>query len=119
MKVVYICIVVPIVLYSEQYTTYILAICISTVYPFKAVEIPCCAIYGEGSGPIYIHSVICIGSETSIAHCYLNNTIITNHQQDVGVQCQKGQCIHYNISDIHVDVMKYIHTVTVALENSI
>ena len=47
----------------------------------------------EGNGPIHIHNVSCVGSETEITGCnFLYNTNITSHQQDVGVQCQQGQC---------------------------
>ena len=54
------------------------------------MEIPCCT-FGEGNGPIHIHNVTCADSETIITDCnYLNNTAITSHQQDVGVQCQQG-----------------------------
>ena len=60
-------------------------------YNNTGVSIPCCNIFEEGSGPIRIHSVACVGSEDNITDCYyLNNTVTTNHQQDVGVQCQQG-----------------------------
>ena len=55
------------------------------------IQIPCCDLFGDGSGPVHIHSVTCVGTETNITNCtYLNNTVITSHQQDVGVQCQQG-----------------------------
>ena len=57
----------------------------------QGVEIACCDVFGEGSGQIHIHIVTCVGSEANITGCnYQNNTVITNHQQDVGVQCQQG-----------------------------
>ena len=60
-------------------------------YIHKGVEILCCDMFGEGSGPIHIHAVTCVGSETSITDCtYMTNTFISSHQQDVGVQCQQG-----------------------------
>ena len=60
-------------------------------YNHKGVEIPCCDIFGEGSGPIHVLNVTCVGSEANVTDCdYLNNTVITDYQQDVGVQCQQG-----------------------------
>lgn len=87
--------------YSESNSYMFLRVFLAIIYsvdplPFsciheKGVSISCCNVFGEGSGPILIRSVTCVGSEANITHCnYLNNTIITNHQQDVGVQCQQG-----------------------------
>ena len=60
-------------------------------YIHKGVEIPCCDMFGQGSGPIHIHNMTCVGSETIITDCtYMINTVITSHQQNVGVQCQQG-----------------------------
>ena len=60
----------------------------------KEMEIPCCdnKTFGEGSGPIHIHNVTCVGSEANVTDCnYLNNTVITSHQHDVGVKCVQGR----------------------------
>ena len=54
----------------------------------------CCGYYGEGSGAIHIRQVTCSGSEEDISSCtYINNTDVTIHAQDVGVECQQGQCV--------------------------
>ena len=58
------------------------------------MAIPCCDIFGEGNGPIHFYNVSCTGPETIITDCdYQNNTVITSHQQDVGVQCQQGMTV--------------------------
>ena len=52
--------------------------------------------YEEGSGAIHIRQVRCSGSERNITSCtYINNTVITSHAQDVGVECQQGQYFWY------------------------
>ena len=52
----------------------------------------CCGYYGEGRGAIHIRQVTCSGSERNITNCtYINNTVITSHAQDVGVECRQGQ----------------------------
>ena len=54
----------------------------------------CCSYYGEGSGAIHIQQVNCSGSERSITSCtYVDDTVLTSHTQDVGVECQQGQCV--------------------------
>ena len=51
----------------------------------------CCGYYGEGSGPIIVHTVSCSGTEANITLCsYLTSTLY-DHENDVGVQCQQGQ----------------------------
>ena len=53
--------------------------------------IPCCTQYGAGTGDIHLSYVACNGSEDRIENCvYEAATGITNHQQDVRVQCQRG-----------------------------
>ena len=61
-------------------------------HPFKGVHmpIPCCDIFGEGSGPLYLHNVSCTGSETNLTDCEHSVIMSNNHQQDVGVKCQQG-----------------------------
>ena len=54
------------------------------------MTIPCCDIFGKGSGLVHLHNVLCTGSETNITECeHLNNTFI-DHEQDVGVRCEQG-----------------------------
>ena len=67
----------------------------------EGMEVPCCDTFGEGSGPIHIYSVTCVGSEENITDCsYLNDTVITSHQQDIGVQCQQGLSMHVDMQFI-------------------
>ena len=44
--------------------------------------------YGEGSGPILLDNVRCVGVERSILECYYDrHTADCSHSQDVGVVC--------------------------------
>ena len=57
----------------------------------EGLSVPCCDAYGEGDGNIHIRDVTCTGSEENITSCsYFDNTLRTNHQLDVMVQCQQG-----------------------------
>ena len=57
---------------------------------FAGAAIPCCTQYGAGTGDIHLRYVACNGGEDRIANCdYEAATGITNHQQDVRVQCQR------------------------------
>ena len=62
----------------------------------------CCGYYGEGSGAIHIQQVTCSGSERNITNCtYINNTVITSHAHDVGVECQQGQYTLQQMLGLH------------------
>ena len=46
------------------------------------------AFYGQGTGPILLDDVACVGTETNILSCpYDRNTGDCTHREDVGVQC--------------------------------
>ena len=48
------------------------------------------AYYGQGSGPILLGSVTCIGNETMLLNCIhlgLNITRSCSHSEDAGVSC--------------------------------
>jgi len=48
------------------------------------------AYFGQGSGPIWLDNIDCIGSELTIASCGhlgLNITRNCNHSEDAGVHC--------------------------------
>jgi len=49
--------------------------------------------YGPGSGPIWLDSVQCTGSETSIADCQHDNWGDHNcvHSEDVSIACTESQ----------------------------
>jgi len=49
------------------------------------------AFYGRGTGPIWLDSLSCTGSETNLVNCSHRGVGITSyycgHDDDVGVQC--------------------------------
>ena len=51
----------------------------------------CCGFYGYGSGEIWMDSVQCSGSESSLAECahsgWGNHYDVCSHYSDVGVYC--------------------------------
>ena len=52
------------------------------------------AEFGEGSGPIWMDSVRCSGTETSLIDCnYDADTSEDSHEEDAGVQCPEGSCL--------------------------
>ena len=62
-------------------------------YLITGMAVPCCIMYGAGSGGYDIHflDVECHGSESDIADCiYSENTVGLSHENDVGVHCQRG-----------------------------
>ena len=51
-------------------------------------------IFGQGSGPIWLDSVTCTGSESSLARCAhlgVNIKRSCNHGKDAGVRCSADQ----------------------------
>ena len=56
------------------------------------------AFYGQGSGPIWLNYVSCIGNETSLLNCSNRGTrYYCRHYDDAGVQClgtvKPSQCL--------------------------
>jgi len=52
------------------------------------------ASFGQGSGPILLHSVTCSGSESTLVSCNnfgINNTRSCSHDRDAGVRCNGFQ----------------------------
>ena len=45
------------------------------------------AYFGQGSGPIQLDDVNCIGNETSLLNCTHLTTHNCGHQEDAGVAC--------------------------------
>ena len=48
----------------------------------------CCARDGQGSGPIHMTSVGCIGNELSLTDCVHATNHNCHHNEDASVQCQ-------------------------------
>ena len=48
----------------------------------------CCAHYGQGSGPVQVQNVVCLGPESNLRECSHSDTPSGDHGLDVGVQCQ-------------------------------
>ena len=50
--------------------------------------------FGQGSGSIWLDSVTCTGSESTLASCGhlgVNITMSCTHSKDAGVRCSEGQ----------------------------
>ena len=50
--------------------------------------------FGQGSGPIWLDNVACIGNESTLASCGhlgFNVTRSCYHYEDVGIRCYGGQ----------------------------
>jgi len=50
--------------------------------------------FGQGSGSIWLDSVMCTGSESRLAHCGhlgINVTRSCSHAEDAGVRCDRSQ----------------------------
>lgn len=50
------------------------------------------AAFGEGSGPIVIRRIICMGHETRLSSCNSSSSpTIFSHSEDAGVRCKYAQ----------------------------
>ena len=57
------------------------------------------AYFGQGFGPILLDSVLCTGSESTLASCRhlgVNVTRSCTHSEDAGVRCSLRGCNCYN-----------------------
>ena len=52
------------------------------------------AVYGEGTGPIWLDFVICLGYESSLLNCRYQGRNYCSHQQDASVACYNGEYIY-------------------------
>ena len=65
--------------------------------------------FGQGSGSIWLNSVTCTGSESTLASCGhvgIGNTSSCYHYEDAGVKCSEGTYV-VNI----ISCYSYVHTV--------
>ena len=61
----------------------------------QALSVPGGAHFGEGSGPIWMSTVECSGSESSLTECDHDGigSHSCDHSNDVGVICGEGECL--------------------------
>ena len=50
------------------------------------------AFYGQGTGPIYLDDVQCVGNESNLLNCTYTSQHNCVHGEDVGVQC-RAECM--------------------------
>lgn len=50
------------------------------------------AYFGEGSGPINLDDVRCIGTESSLLNCTFTSDHNCGHYEDAGVVCRYREC---------------------------
>ena len=53
------------------------------------------AHFGEGSGPVHMRYVSCIGSETTLLQCGHNTPGYCGHHEDAGVRCTLSELARY------------------------
>ena len=73
-----------------------------------ALSAPKYAAFGQGTGPIWLDDVQCVGDEIAISNCYHTGWGAFNcrHFQDVSVVCQpKGKAIHVQSEFFRRDVI--------------
>ena len=63
------------------------------MYISSVLEAPVGAIFGEGTGPIWLTNVQCTGNEAFLRNCasIFNQATSCTHAQDAGVSCLLGQ----------------------------
>ena len=73
------------------------------LYLLKGALSHCCARDGQGSGPIHITNVGCVGNELSLTDCPHTTDNNCNHREDASVQCQTSKLIKSNIMENNED----------------
>ena len=71
--------------------------------------------FGQGSGSIWLNSVTCTGTESTLASCGHLGVGVTHHcyhYEDAGVNCSAGRyvvcVVSYYIAIIHTQLFNYI-----------
>ncbi|XP_078330906.1 uncharacterized protein LOC111125451 isoform X2 [Crassostrea virginica] len=67
--------------------------CQSLGFSSKDAESMCCARFGQGTGPILLDDVDCLGTEYDIGHCKHKGWGLHNcgHQEDVSIRCSRPE----------------------------
>ena len=65
------------------------------------------ATFGQGDGPIYLDSVMCMGNESNLTECQHQGigSHDCTHSEDAGAVCPSESCMH-----MHTHTLTYIHT---------
>ena len=64
------------------------------------------AYFGQGSGPIWLDNIACVGTESTLASCShlgFNITRSCSHSEDAGVRC-------YGTQGAYRTIIKYVST---------
>ena len=69
-------------------------VCRQLGYP-DAVAAPLSAHYGQGTGPVWLDNVQCLGNESDIFACARNGHHNCWHDEDASVECSGVQNITY------------------------
>ena len=61
-------------------------------FHYEGAVIPCCGMYGVGTGAITMRDVVCSGTESRIINCMfsIEPGSVVNRRNDAQVQCKKG-----------------------------
>ena len=68
-------------------------VCKELGFKGAAMVVPCCEVFGQGTGHIWMENVKCLGGEPSITMCPHSGWGQTHcsHDKDVGVICETEQ----------------------------
>ena len=72
---------------------------IDVIFVFKGGTAYPLALYGEGTGSIYLDNVVCYGYESSVWNCVNNGIGVHNclHSMDASVQCAAAGLFYQGI----------------------
>ena len=79
--------------------------------------------FGQGSGPVWLDSVLCTGSElalTSCGHLGVNVTRRCNHSKDASVMCTGTHCkiyIHFFCTQCYINIIIHVTDFSVRVQS--